>query len=249
MLVPTNIQQLTAPDSNTSFLSVSLSPSNLPLKAWHQNTSNKLITTGQPTPHLPPRQTYGIHSPDCNEHSTLPIQPRISPVPCDQEWEGASVAAKESHVTSRPNTQGSCLTGSSPTSSEARQTGWGVTLFVIMPWASRTAQSAVAALCWIPFEEWTLPNQRIFAILVDLCLCRGDGLGEGKRLCFTSFAFTIVRVITAATINSNTQWCYVTLHKIFLAVDRNKSSKRQHFHMMEPIWKFLSPIIFSCISS
>lgn len=143
---PQNIQQLTAPNSNPSFLSVSLSHSNPPLKAWHQNISNKSITTRQPTPCLPPWQTYGIHSPDCNEHDTLSIQPRVSPVPCDWEREGASVTAGEAHITSTPNTQGSYLTGSSPTSSEARWTGSGMTLFVIMPWASRTAQIAAAVI-------------------------------------------------------------------------------------------------------
>lgn len=162
---PQNAQQLTAPNSNPSFLSFphpTPTPQSNPfLKTWHQNTSNNLITTGQPTPHSPLRQTYGIYSADRDEHGTLPIRLRVSPVPCDEEWARASVTAREPHVASRPNTQGSRLTGSSPTSSEARRTGWGATLFVIMPWASRTAQSAAAALCWVPLEESMLLCQRL----------------------------------------------------------------------------------------
>lgn len=61
--------------------------SNPPLKGQHQNISNKFITTRQPTPHLPPWQTYEIHPADCNKHGTLPIWLRVSPVPCNRECE------------------------------------------------------------------------------------------------------------------------------------------------------------------
>lgn len=40
----------------------------------------------------------------CKEHGCLPTQLGAAPVPCNRDWEGASVATREPHITSRPST-------------------------------------------------------------------------------------------------------------------------------------------------
>ncbi|EOA93694.1 hypothetical protein Anapl_17603 [Anas platyrhynchos] len=91
---PQSLQLLTASNSDPSFLSAP-PPVSPCLKAWHQSTSNQLIAMGQPTPHLPPGETYGTPSAaDCEkalQGARLPSHPAGSSTSSLQQGMGRSL--------------------------------------------------------------------------------------------------------------------------------------------------------------
>lgn len=105
-----SLQLLTASNSNPA--SRSIPPpvllSSKPRSKLSQQT-NKLITV---TANTTPAPMSNIRDPFC----CSAISTAAFPSPCAREWERASATAQESHIISRPNTQGSLLTGSIPTS-------------------------------------------------------------------------------------------------------------------------------------
>lgn len=160
------------------------------------------------TPHLPPWATHGIHS-AALQSAPLPSHPAEShqfPV----MGNGSESLRLPRSLTSPPNQtpRAASSPGASPPP-EARWTGWGVALFVSLlehP-AQPTGSFGAVLLLYAQFlsKNWVLPSQSSTVFpwyktgSVDLCLSRHEGWKE-KDL--TSFAFTVAKSVTTATINS-----------------------------------------------
>lgn len=160
-----------------------------------------------------PWWTYGIHPAGCNERGTLPA-PGTAPVPCDRGWQRASLTARECHITSRPNTQGSCLAG-------APQLLWmqmnRLRCDILCNHTLGVQDSPEHCHCSVLTSPTgvTQPSHRLMTGTRQswsIYLCEEMGWKWKNDFFFTSFAFTIIRVITAI-LNLNSLWCYISPQK------------------------------------
>lgn len=195
-----------------------------PPQSLDQSSASKPTNSSpwQPTPHLPPWATYGIHS------AALQSAPLPSHLPVPGN--GSEPPRLPRSLTSSPDQtpRAASSPGASPPP-EARWTGWGVALFVSHtehPAQPTGSFGAVLLLCAeFLSKNWALPSQSSSVspwyktASVDLCLSRHGGWKEKDS---TSFAFTIAKWVTTATMNNVSD--AVSLHSVFTAIDRNNIS-------------------------